>query len=56
MLLYTEEQLKKAYNIYRLRQTKLDLGSMTLESFRLLFEQLIEEVIYNQDEHIKSYQ
>ena len=47
LLLYTEEQLERAYEIYRLHQIKLDLGFMTLESFRKLFEQLIEEVIYN---------
>ena len=47
MLLYTEEQLEKAYEIYRVYQIKLDLGFMTLESFRKLFEQLVEEVIYN---------
>ena len=47
MLLYTEEQLEEAYGIYRLHQIRLDLGFMTLENFRNLFEQFIEEVIYN---------
>jgi|TARA_R100001530_G_scaffold65318_1_gene46757 hypothetical protein len=56
MLLYTEEQLIKAYNIYRLKQIKLDLGFMNLENFRSLFEQLAEEVMYKDDEHIKNYQ
>ncbi len=56
MLLYTEEQLNKAYDMYRLKQIKLDLGFMNLESFRSLFEQLAEEVIYKDDEHIKNYQ
>ena len=46
MLLYTEEQLEEAYGIYRYHQIKLDLGFMTLENFRNLFEQFIEEVIY----------
>jgi len=55
MLLYTEEQLTKAYDIYRLKQITLDLGFMTLESFRSLFEQLAEEVMYRDDEHIKSH-
>jgi hypothetical protein len=45
MLLYTEEQLEQAYKIYRLHQVKVDLGFMTLENFRNLFEQLAEEVI-----------
>tara|TARA_Y100001951_G_C11220545_1_gene228480 strand:+ start:640 stop:810 length:171 start_codon:yes stop_codon:yes gene_type:complete len=56
MLLYTEEQLTEAYDIYRLKQIKLDLGFMNLENFRSLFEQLAEEVIYKDDEHLKSYQ
>ena len=56
MLLYTEEQLTEAYDIYRVKQIKLDLGFMTLESFRSLFEQLAEEVMYKDDEYIKSYQ
>ena len=55
MLLYTEEQLTEAYNIYRLKQIKLDLGFMTLENFRSLFEQLAEEVMYNNDGHITSH-
>lgn len=49
MLLYTEEQLEQAYKIYRLHQVKVDLGFMTLENFRNLFEQFIEEVIYTDD-------
>ena len=55
MLLYTEEQLEKAYAIYRLKQIRLDLGFMTLENFRNLFEQLAEEVMYPNGEHIKNY-
>ena len=49
MLLYTEEQLEQAYKIYRLHQVKVDLGFMTLENFRNLFEQFVEEVIYTND-------
>ena len=56
MLLYTEEQLMDAYNIYRVKQIKLDLGFMTLENFRSLFEQLAEEVMYKDDGNINSYQ
>ena len=46
MLLYTEEQLEKAYEIYRLHQIRQDLGFMSLEHFRLLYEQLAEEVVH----------
>ena len=46
MLLYTEEQLEKAYEIYRLHQIRQDLGFMSLEHFRLLYEQLAEEVLH----------
>ena len=49
MLLYTEEQLEKAYGIYRLKQARLDLGFMNLENFRSLFEQLAEEIMYADD-------
>ena len=49
MLLYTEEQLEEAYGIYRYHQIKLDLGFMTLENFRNLFEQFVEEVLYTND-------
>ena len=55
MLLYTEEQLEKAYQIYRLKQIRLDLGFMKLENFRDLFEQLAEEVMYHNGEDIKDY-
>ena len=56
MLLYTEEQLTRAYDLYRLEQIKLELGFMTLENFRSLFEKLAEEVMYRDDGNIKSYQ
>jgi hypothetical protein len=55
MLLYTEEQLMAAYNIYRVKQIKLDLGFMTLENFRTLFEQLAEEVMYADDQSPENY-
>lgn len=55
MLLYTEEQLGKAYQIYRLKQIRLDLGFMKLENFRSLFEQLAEEVMYADDKHSEGY-
>tara|TARA_R100001530_G_scaffold128239_1_gene97863 strand:- start:846 stop:1022 length:177 start_codon:yes stop_codon:yes gene_type:complete len=45
MLLYTEEQLEKAYEIYRTYQVRQDLGFMSLEHFRLMYEQLAEEVL-----------
>ena len=55
MLLYTEEQLEKAYGIYRYQQIKLDLGFMKLENFRSLFEQLAEEVMYKDDKYSEGY-
>ena len=45
MLLYTEEQLEKSYEIYRVHQIRQDLGFMSLEHFRLFYEQLAEEVL-----------
>ena len=45
MLLYTEDQLEKAYEVYRLHQVRQDLGFMSLEHFRLFYEQLAEEVL-----------
>ena len=55
MLLYTEEQLEKAYAIYRLKQIRLDLGFMNLENFRSLFEQLAKEVMYADDRYSEGY-
>jgi len=43
MLLYTEQQLELAYNIYRMHQIGQGLGFMTLENFRNLYEELMEE-------------
>ena len=45
MLLYTEEQLERAYEIYRTHQIKQDLSFMSLEHFRVLYEQLADEVL-----------
>ena len=45
MLLYTEEQLEKAYEIYRAYQIKQDLSFMVLENFRKLYEELAEEIL-----------
>tara|TARA_R110001583_G_scaffold55739_1_gene168838 strand:- start:380 stop:529 length:150 start_codon:yes stop_codon:yes gene_type:complete len=39
MLLYTEEQLETAYTIYRRHQIKYDLSFMSLEHFRLMYEE-----------------
>ena len=44
MLLYTEKQLNKAYNIYRMHQIGQGLAFMELENFRRLYEELLEEV------------
>jgi len=43
MLLYTEQQLEKAYNIYRMHQIGRGLGFMELENFRNFYEELLEE-------------
>ena len=43
MLLYTEQQLEKAYNIYRMHQIGRGLGFMELKNFRNLYEELLEE-------------
>ena len=45
MFLYTEEQLEKSYEIYRVHQIRQDLGFMSLEHFRLFYEQVAEEVL-----------
>ena len=45
MLLYTEEQLEKAYEVYRVHQIRQDLGFMSLEHFRLMYEKLADEVL-----------
>ena len=45
MLLYTEDQLESAYEIYRTHQARQDLGFMSLEHFRIFYEQLAEEVL-----------
>ncbi len=45
MLLYTEEQLERAYEIYRIYQIKQDLSFMVLENFRKLYEELVEEIL-----------
>ncbi len=49
MLLYTEEQLESAYDIYRTHQARQDLSFMSLEHFRLFYEQLVEEVLTGGD-------
>ena len=41
MILYTEEQLEKAYKVYRIHQIEKDLGFMQLEEFRILYEDLM---------------
>ena len=45
MLLYTEEQLEKGYEVYRVHQIRQDIGFMSLEHFRLMYENLAEEVL-----------
>tara|TARA_R100000808_G_scaffold22141_1_gene48045 strand:- start:854 stop:1012 length:159 start_codon:yes stop_codon:yes gene_type:complete len=42
MILYTEEQLRNAYEIYRRHQIRQDLSFMSLEHFRLMYEEIEE--------------
>ena len=43
MLLYTEQQLESAYYIYRRHQIQQDLSFMSLEHFRLMYEEIHEK-------------
>jgi|TARA_B100000900_G_scaffold323731_1_gene283315 hypothetical protein len=45
MILYTEEQLEKAYKIYRIHQIEKDLGFMQLKDFRILYEDLVASMV-----------
>jgi len=45
MILYTEEQLEKAYKIYRIHQIEKDLGFMQLKDFRILYEDLVASMM-----------
>ena len=45
MILYTEEQLEKAYKIYRIHQIEKDLGFMQLKDFRILYENLVASMV-----------
>tara|TARA_R100001594_G_C3844295_1_gene216696 strand:- start:298 stop:447 length:150 start_codon:yes stop_codon:yes gene_type:complete len=49
MVLYTEEQLEDCYRRYRLHQVKRDMPFMTLENFRLMFEDIMA-VLYLKEE------
>ena len=44
MILYTEKQLENCYNVYRLMQIKKDMAFVTLDDFRIMFEQMLETV------------
>jgi hypothetical protein len=50
MILYTEEQLGNAYNVYRKHQAKQDMSFLKLEDFRLMFEEIMEWVYYEPPE------
>ena len=43
MILYTEEQLENCYRIYRLHQVRQDMSFVTLEDFRNMFEDIMQE-------------
>ena len=45
MLLYTEQQLELAYNIYRMHQIGRGIGFMELEHFRNFYEELMEDLV-----------
>ena len=49
MILYTEEQLERAYKIYRVHQIKKELSFMKLEDFRSMFEDLMT-IVYSEEE------
>jgi hypothetical protein len=42
MILYLEEQLDKAYDVYRRLQIKQDASFVSKENFRPMFEELME--------------
>tara|TARA_R110002020_G_scaffold423441_1_gene632544 strand:- start:801 stop:950 length:150 start_codon:yes stop_codon:yes gene_type:complete len=44
MLLYTEKQLEDCYNVYRIIQVKQNMAFVSLDSFRIMFEQMLEKV------------
>ena len=50
MILYTEEQLENAYNVYRRHQIKQDMSFLKLEDFRAMFEEIMEWVYYEPEE------
>ena len=50
MILYTEEQLENAYNVYRRHQITQDMSFLKLEDFRLMFEEIMEWVYYEPEE------
>ena len=50
MILYLEKQLEDCYRIYRLHQVKQDMPFMTLEDFRLMFEDMMAEVYKEEGE------
>ena len=44
MILYTEKQLENCYNVYRIMQVKEEMAFVTLDDFRVMFEQMLETV------------
>jgi len=42
MILYTEKQLEDSYNVYRRIQIKNDMAFVSLDNFRVMFEQILE--------------
>ena len=44
MILYTEKQLQKAYNIDRKVRMKLNIATTTLEQYRPIYEKIVMAV------------
>ena len=44
MILYTEKQLESCYNVYRIMQIKQDMAFVSLDNFRIMFEEMLEKI------------
>ena len=44
MILYTEKQLENCYNVYRIMQIKQDMAFVSLDNFRIMFEEMLEKI------------
>tara|TARA_Y100000114_G_scaffold150893_1_gene166896 strand:- start:1262 stop:1414 length:153 start_codon:yes stop_codon:yes gene_type:complete len=46
VILYTEKQLENSYNAYRRMQIKKDMAFVSLENFRIIFEEILQELFH----------